>query len=171
MAELISSEKTGRRGSSRRVPVRVDLTAMVDLAFLLITFFMLTTSLTKPHVMEINMPVGPPSADPESRTMTICLGKSNMAVCYLGLADRPLIAPHLVNFGKNGLREAIVSAERKVLAATGKPMIVILKPSGHTVYNDFVAAIDELDITDVPSYAIAKTAPADIQLLKQQQAY
>ena len=57
MAELNSTpEKSGRKGSSRRAIPRVDLTAMVDLAFLLITFFMLTTILTKPKWMPVVMP-------------------------------------------------------------------------------------------------------------------
>lgn len=64
MAELnVSTGKTGRKNRTSKMPVRVDLTAMVDLAFLLITFFMLTTSLTKPREMPVVMPAdGPPGA-------------------------------------------------------------------------------------------------------------
>ncbi|MBS1527969.1 MAG: biopolymer transporter ExbD [Bacteroidetes bacterium] len=171
MAELVSSGKTAGRSRLKKMPVRIDLTAMVDLAFLLITFFILTTSLQKPKAMQVAMPVGPPGGDPESRTMTICLGKSNMALWYLGMPDKPLEAPRIVNYSKTGLREALINTSKKVFAATGKPLIVILKPSGHTIYTDFVAALDELSITGVPSYAIAKISPADIELLKQQRAW
>ncbi|HVW13995.1 MAG TPA: biopolymer transporter ExbD [Mucilaginibacter sp.] len=171
MAELVSSGKTAGRSRLKKMPVRIDLTAMVDLAFLLITFFILTTSLQKPRVMQVAMPVGPPGGDPASRTMTICLGKSNTALWYLGLPDKPFASPQIVNYSNTGLREALVSTSKKVYTATGKPLIVILKPSDHTVYADFVAALDELNITGVPSYAIGKISPADIELLKQQRAY
>ncbi|MGZ3776372.1 MAG: biopolymer transporter ExbD, partial [Mucilaginibacter sp.] len=55
MAELVTSEKNGKRSSLQKLPPRIDLTAMVDLAFLLITFFMLTMSLTKPRAMKLAM--------------------------------------------------------------------------------------------------------------------
>jgi biopolymer transport protein ExbD len=167
MAELISSEKTSGRNRLKKMPVRIDLTAMVDLAFLLITFFILTTSLQKPRAMEIAMPVGPPGGDPASRTMTICLGKSNKAIWYLGMPDKPLATPQLVDYSKSGLRAALVNTGKKIFAATGKSLIVILKPSNKTMYGDFVSAVDELNITGVPSYAIAQISPQDVDLLKQ----
>lgn len=173
MAELNASEKkSGRRSSLSKVPPRIDLTAMVDLAFLLITFFIMATSLAKPKAMAITMPVnGPPGADPATRTMTICLGNNNQALWYLGLPDNPIMAPKLVNYSKTGLRMAIINTGKTIFEKTGKPMIVILKPSAHSVYANFVSALDELNITDVQTYAVAKISSKDIDLLKQQKAY
>src|ERR1700755_1964494 len=108
MAELISSEKTSGRNRLKKMPVRIDLTAMVDLAFLLIPFLILTTPLQKSRAMKIAMPVGPPGGDPASRTMTICLGKNNKAIWYLGMPDKPLATPQLVDYSKSGLRMALV---------------------------------------------------------------
>src|ERR1700735_3075727 len=91
MAELISSRgKSGGRHLVKRIPGRVDLTAMVDLAFLLITFFMLTTALAKPRIMPVAVPTRdtPPIADPETRTMTLCLGKNNRLLWYLGMPEK-----------------------------------------------------------------------------------
>lgn len=173
MAELTASEKSGRRGSGRRSAPRVDFTAMVDLAFLLITFFILTTSLTKPKAMDVAMPVkgSPPGAYAASRTMTICLGKNNQVMWYLGLPDNPLVKPTLVNYSKNGLRAAIINTEKSVQKATGKSLIVILKPSAHSIYNNLVASLDELNITSVSSYAITDISPKDIEMLQQNNAY
>ncbi|MGZ3944180.1 MAG: ExbD/TolR family protein [Mucilaginibacter sp.] len=173
MAELVTSEKNGKRSSLKKLPPRIDLTAMVDLAFLLITFFILTTSLIKPHIMEVAMPPKgmPPGGDGASRTMTICLGKNNQVLWYLGLPDKPLVQPTIVNYGKNGLRAAIINNERSVLKNTGKTLLVILKPSSHSIYNNLVNTLDELNITSVEAYAIADISPKDIEMLQQKNAY
>jgi len=173
MAELSASEKTGSKGSLKKLSVRVDLTAMVDLAFLLITFFMLATSLSKPHMMAVAMPAKdtPVGGDPASRTMTICLGKNNQALWYLGMADKPLTVPTLVNYSRTGLRNAILNTSNKIFKATGKGLVVIVKPSAHSLYSNLVSTLDELNITSVPSYAIADISPKDIDLLKEQKAF
>lgn len=114
MAELTASEKPGRRGSRNRQVPRIDLTAMVDLAFLLITFFIMATSLAKPKAMDLAMPVkGPSEPVPESRTMTICLGNNNHALWYTGMPEKPLTTPQLVDFGKAGLRAALLNQVKK----------------------------------------------------------
>lgn len=171
MAELTASQKTGGRGSLKKLSVSVDLTAMVDLAFLLITFFILTTTLSKPRAMLLAMPVGPASAVGESTTVTICLGKNNQALWYRGMAEKPLTTPTIVDYSKRGLRRAIIEAGKQVFKSTGKTMMVVVKPSSHSVYANMVAAIDELNITGTESYAIADISPKDIDLLKQQNAY
>ena len=170
MAELISSP--GKSGGSRlrRMPARVDLTAMVDLAFLLITFFILTTTLSKTRDLPLVMPApGPGNPVAASSTMTICLGKNNQVLCYLGLGDKPLTVPKLVDYDK-GLNNVIVQTAGQI-NAKGKSMFVIIKPSDHSVYKNLVAVLDAMNINKVPSYAIAKVEPADITLLKQKGVY
>jgi len=171
MAELITS--SGKSGGSRlhRMPARVDLTAMVDLAFLLITFFILTTTLSKSRVLPLVMPVpGPSEPVAASGTLTICLGAYNQAVYYIGMGDKPLTAPKLVGYGK-GLTNLIVQTARQIAASTHKNMFVIIKPSDHSVYKNLVATLDEMNITGVSSYAIAQIAPKDISLLKEKGVY
>ncbi|TFF33392.1 ExbD/TolR family protein [Mucilaginibacter psychrotolerans] len=173
MAELNSApEKQGKKVRSNKKNLRVDLTAMVDLAFLLITFFMLTTTLTKPRAMDLNMPVGDePGPQVASRTLTICLGKNNQAMYYLGLADKPLLPATITNYGKSGLRYAIMEVQKKVLAATGKGLMVIIKPADSSVYENLVNTLDEMTITGVPQFAIADIDAKDISVLKEKQAY
>jgi biopolymer transport protein ExbD len=172
MAELnpSPSRQAGRR-SVQRMPLHVDLTAMVDLAFLLITFFMLTTTLNKQKAMPLAMPVkGPEAAVPETRTMTICLGKANHAVWYLGLPDKPLIGPTKVGYGKD-LTRAIVETGNRIRKSSGEGLIVVIKPSDHSVYGNLVETLDQLDIAQVPSYAITQITSRDIDMLKQQGVY
>lgn len=172
MAELNASGKSGNRSSLSKLSPRVDLTAMVDLAFLLITFFMLATTLSKPHAMAVVMPVGDAEGPvPASRTMTLCLGKNDQVLWFLGMPDHPLTKPTIVNYSKTGLRAAIFNTNKKIMAAYGKPVIVIVKASERSLYSNLVSTLDELDIASVPSYAIAKITPNDIDLLRQQNAF
>ena len=113
----------------------------------------------------------PPGGEGASRTMTICLGKNNQVLWYLGLPDKPLVQPTIVNYSKNGLRAAIINNERNVLKSTGKTLLVILKPSAHSIYDNLVNSLDELNITGVASYAIADISSKDIEMLKQKNAY
>ena len=172
MAELnLAAGKTGGRHLVKKMPVRVDLTAMVDLAFLLITFFMLTTSLAKPRVMPLVTPAdGPAAAVSEKTTMTLVLGKNNQLLWYLGMADKPLTVPKQISYGKD-MRMAIMETTRQVFASTGKNLMVLIKPAQHSQYANLVDALDEINITKVPSYAIAKLQPEDIKLLKRNGIY
>jgi biopolymer transport protein ExbD len=172
MAELNSfPQRSGARHALKRIPARVDLTAMVDLAFLLITFFMLTTILVKPKAMRLNMPADMPSEPvPETGTMTICLGKSNQVIWYLGMAAKPLIGPVQAGNGKE-LIQAILETRNRIFKTSGKTMGVIVKPSDHSDYENLVETLDDLNITQAPGYAIAKISANDIDFLKQHRIY
>jgi len=172
MAELNSTpQKSGRRGSSRKAIPRVDLTAMVDLAFLLITFFMLTTVLNNPKSMPVVMPVpGPPGEVPETSTMSICLGKNNQAIWYIGMPAKPLTTPKQISYG-NDLCKAIYDTEMAVYKKSGKGIFVIIKPDDHSRYDNLVETLDDMKIFKVPTYAIAKITPQDLGMLKQRNIY
>ncbi|TKC01020.1 ExbD/TolR family protein [Pedobacter cryophilus] len=182
MAELDTSGGGGKKGGkirTKKMSTRVDLTAMVDLAFLLITFFILTTTLSKPQAMDMFMP-DKNDDNPEeqldvkaSRTMTVLLGSDNKIVWYMGvLGDNP---PTVDNFGKNGIRSSFVDANKKVVAGTGDPkkgLMVIIKSSDKSNYKNFVDILDEIKISSVPSYGISnKIETAEINLMKSQGAY
>jgi hypothetical protein len=122
--------------------------------------------------MELAEPVKDhPEPVPETRTMSVCLGKDNKVMWYIGMPDKPLTAPKLVDFSKTGLRTALLTKNQELLRSTGKPLIVILKPSGHSVYSDFVAALDELNITNIQSYAVADITSKDVDMLKHREAF
>lgn len=182
MAELDTSgggKNKGGKIRSKKQSTRVDLTAMVDLAFLLITFFMLTTTLAKPQAMDLAMPDKEKQDQQEltiadNRTMTILLGANNRLEWYMGLVDKPLTPPQVDNYGRNGIRKALVENAKKVIAATGDPskgLIVLIKPSENSNYRNFVDILDEMKVSNIERYAIVEISDPDIALLKRDGIY
>jgi biopolymer transport protein ExbD len=175
MAELTQSPANNGGGArtSKKLSIRVDLTAMVDLAFLLVTFFMLTTTLTKPTAMSLVMPDDEPikANIAASRTVTLCLGKKDQLVYYRGTIEKPMGEPQVVGYHKGGLREALLTSAKKIKQETGKSMIVVVKPSIHSVYANVVNTIDELNITASKIYAVTDISAKDIDLLKQKNLF
>lgn len=171
MAELSVSR-------DRRAVPKVDLTAMVDLAFLLITFFMLTTSLSKPIAMDIAKPDQPvediQEPVPASRSMTILLGKNNKVAWYMGEAgkSRP------VTGGFDAVRSSLLANKLKVESAnTNHPersLFVIIKPTASASYKDLVDIMDELriaKITAAPAIDDEHITKEELDFMKQQHLY
>jgi biopolymer transport protein ExbD len=175
MAELDTSGggKKGGKVRSKKQSTRVDLTAMVDLAFLLVTFFMLTTTLNKPKAMDLAMPDKDEKNTQEpiaaSRTMTVLLGSNNKLEWFIGEPGKS--APSVENYGKEGIRKVLLDQKQKVLSTTGKSLFVIVKPSEKSVYKNVVDILDELHITDNMAFAIVDISPPEIDLLKRDNIY
>ncbi|MDR2362534.1 MAG: biopolymer transporter ExbD [Prevotellaceae bacterium] len=90
MAEIQEKDSGGKKGKQKKFNVRVDFTPMVDMNMLLITFFMLCTTMSKPQTMEIAMPrkdvdVEEQEKIKDSRAITILLGKNDKVYYYLGM--------------------------------------------------------------------------------------
>ncbi len=172
MAELTNSSSGNSRGvRSSEIP-RVDLTAMVDLAFLLITFFMLTTTLAKQNAMDLAMPVGEdPGQISADRSMTICLGDDNKVLWYMGTQEEPLNKPLVNSLSGDELRQALLSNSKKVLEKTGKGLIVLIKPSDKSKYGDLVNSLDEMKVAQVPTYAIVEIGNTDLEMMRSAKIY
>jgi len=81
-------------------------------------------------------------------------------------------APTVDNFGKDGLRKALLDNAEKVRAASGgQKMIVLIKPSDKSNYGNMVAALDELSITKIDIHAIVDIMPIEVDELKKQGLY
>ncbi len=182
MAELNTGDGGGKKGGgkvrSKKSNAKVDLTAMVDLAFLLITFFMLTTSLSKPQSMDLGLPDKDEKVDTDIkvdqvRTMTIILGDNNKIKWFHGLLDAPEPngKPTDATYGKNGIRAEILKRIKSIPVATGSPkkgMIVIIKPTKKSTYRNLVDILDEMAICDVPTYAIVNDiTPEEMKLVEE----
>ena len=177
MAELDTSgggKHKGGKVRSKKQSTRIDLTAMVDLAFLLITFFIMTTTLAKPKAMDLTMPDKDDKTKDQlpvkaSSSLTLLLGSHDKFEWYLGEAGKS--APTVDNYGKDGLRKLLVEKSKEIQAATGKPMIVLIKPSDKSTYKNVVAVLDEINITAIQVYAIVDIFPAEIEILKRDGLY
>lgn len=176
MAELKqenpSNNAEPRKIRAKRQNTSIDFTAMVDLAFLLITFFMLTTTLSKPMSMDLAMPepIEKPMPVDENRTMTILIDHLNVAQCYMGKFSGDT---KKITLGTTDLRKELALRKKEVYAysaSIGKPeqgLIVLIKPGKQSNYRNLIDVLDEMAILDVSTYAITDLEPAEQKLLKQ----
>lgn len=120
-----SGNKKGKSSKQKKMNVRVDFTPMVDMNMLLITFFMLCTSLSKPQTMEISMPTNDKNLTEEqqskvkaSEAITLLLGRDNRVFYYLGIPDAKYENLVETSYKPDGLRAMLlkknVDAVRKV---------------------------------------------------------
>lgn len=183
MAELNTGggDKGGKVRSKKSNP-GVDLTAMVDLAFLLITFFILTTTLSKPQSMDLALPdkdqdikQDPPPETPAWRTMTVILGKDNKLVYYIGQTKEPLEGtPKLETYGGKGIRKVILAKQEDVKARVASlggdvekdGLTILIKATKSSNYKNLVDILDEMAITKTKVYAIVDTTPEDLKMLE-----
>lgn len=139
------------------------MTPMVDLAFLLLTFFMLTTTFNKPQTMEIIMPEKPATEDQpplvnEKKVITLVLGEKDKIYWYQGITD-PRVEQ--TTFSKDGVRKILLEHNASI-----KDMLVLIKPTDQSRYKNVVDILDEMSISDIKRYALVDVTPADLDLIK-----
>lgn len=155
--------------------LRIDMTPMVDLGFLLISFFVITTELSKPTAMNLNMPAdGPPMDLGESNAITVMLDKGDRTWYYTGAWEqamaRGLILP-LNGAGQEGLRKIITERQLWLDAHPGREgragLMVLVKPSAGADYKQVVDVLDEMSITQVKKYAVVKLSDPEKDWMRQ----
>src|ERR1700751_4541688 len=129
MAEMDTSSGGGHKKGpgvkkGKKLNTPIDLSPMVDLGFLLITFFMYTTTLAKPKTMEINMPYKDPNMKQEDQNkikesvaLTVLLSKNHKIYYYEGMATDPTKPPDMKGTtfaAKNGIRDEIIAKKKNV---------------------------------------------------------
>ncbi len=156
---------------SKKMSTRVDLTPMVDLAFLLITFFMLTTTLNKPKAMELNMPKKVDNKDEQQdvgdcQVLNILLDTLDQVWYYDGLQVTGLQKTTFA--GDGGIRKIIMKKIKTVpnecpLTKKGnkRDAIVLIKMLEGARYKNMVDILDEMDITGCKIYAIQDADPLE----------
>jgi biopolymer transport protein ExbD len=171
MAEIQPKAEGGGKGGKKRakkMSTKIDMTPMVDLAFLLLTFFMLTTTFNKPQTMEINMPVkdkvdpGTETALKASEALTVILGKNDKVYYYQGLNDGT-VQPDLktTDFSDKGIRQVLLDLGRTIPKLT-----VLIKPVKTARYKNVVDILDEMNITNTRRYALVEMTDLDAKLLE-----
>jgi len=166
MAELDStSGGTHKKGpgvkKSKKRSTRVDLTPMVDLGFLLITFFIFTTTMSRPRTMPLILPKDVPLIDqtpaPKSAVITLLLAKNDQVYYYEEDDPKQMKAS---NF--KAIRDIIVDKKRRTDPTWFQ---VILKPSKDATYKNTVAILDEKTIDDVHHYAMVDISPREYDIM------
>jgi biopolymer transport protein ExbD len=171
MAEMNTSDSGSHKKGSKKVrtkkmSTRVDLTAMVDLGFLLITFFMLATTMNKPKTMEVNKPAKEDKEDKKeeppikmSKTATLMLGARNKCYTYVSpdeIDATTEITMDSVDYSPTGLRKFIQRRQKEVQEQWGDKdqLFVMIKPLPGSNVKNIVDVLDEMTINDVKRYAI-----------------
>ena len=124
MAEVQQKDSGGKKGKQKKMNIRVDFTPMVDMNMLLITFFMLCTSLSKPQTMEISMPSNDKKITEEdqtkvaeSRAITLILGEDDQVYYYVGLPDyNDYTSLKVTTYDADGLRALLLDRNRDIVA-------------------------------------------------------
>jgi biopolymer transport protein ExbD len=163
MAEISASDQAanGKKARSKKMSVKIDMTPMVDLGFLLITFFMLTTSLLKPVTMQLNMPED--SDDHSiircSESLNVVLDADNKIRYYQGTECNPQV--QTTDFSADGIRSVLFEYKNRV----GNAFTVVIKSTDQAKYRNMIDLLDEMVITNNKRYAIVPLTAEDKKLM------
>ena len=175
---------------AKKLSTRVDMTPMVDLGFLLITFFIFTTTMSSPKALNLNMPKDTKKEEElnkakESGALTIMLGKDNAVYYYEGQ-----LAPDGSNFKSatfTTIREEIINKKKDVIrnhvhdsncekiwaenkgdknSCLDRDFVVVIKPDQDATYKNTVDILDEMTINNVKRYAMIDITPQEYEVIQ-----
>jgi biopolymer transport protein ExbD len=183
---------------AKKLSTRVDMTPMVDLGFLLITFFIFTATMSSPTQMDLNMPKESDKQEDETKikqsgALTIMLAKDNQVYYYEGE-----LTPDGSNFKSDnfkGIRDVIIKKKDQVIRAhvhdakceeikqkakdrkdpnwetadLDRDFVVVIKPTEEATYKNTVDILDEMTINAVKRFAMVKISDTENQLIKATQ--
>jgi biopolymer transport protein ExbD len=161
MAEISKPAETSRgKVRATKHSTKIDMTPMVDLAFLLLTFFILTTTFNDPRALELSMPHddGTTSEITADNVLNLVVAENNRIYWWIGLEGKV----SATNYSNSGLRKLLL--ERK--KARPKTMILI-KPKDNSKYENVIDVLDEIRITTTERYAIVDFTAADKEKLNE----
>ena len=169
---ISENRRAGVRHPKKHTP-KTDMTPMVDLGFLLITFFVITTELSKPATLDLNMPKeGSPMPLGSSDALTVLLGKNNTIYYYHGDWNEAMKAKEIfqTNFSvKDGLGKVIREKQQRLDTSNIKEgrrgLMLLIKPGEDAVYSNVIDMLDEALINGVKKYAVLKQQDEEIKWL------
>lgn len=151
---------------AKRMSTRIDMTPLVDLGFLLITFFIFTTTMSTPSTMDLFMPKDTKKDEElnkakESGALTILMSKDNHLYYYEGK-----LAPDASNFKSTNFKEIRDVIINKKKSTNIDDMVVVLKPNEEATYKNTVDMLDEMTINQVKRFALVDISEVENQLIK-----
>lgn len=169
MAEILTPEKQTGKVFQKKKIIRVDMTPMVDLGFLLITFFMLASSFSQPNVMDMSLPAGGQDKGTEidvKNQITFIIGKNNRVFYYQG-EKKELNTTILkeTSYSHSGITNAIETAKQN--APKKELFTIIIKPTDDANYKNFVDILDEMTITKSERFGISEISEKEKTIYQQ----
>ncbi|MGJ7030429.1 ExbD/TolR family protein [Niabella hirudinis] len=194
MASLDTGGEEGKKGpgvkKAKKLNTRVDMTPMVDLGFLLITFFIFTATMSNPTTMDLNMPKDTDKKDEETKikqsgSLSVILAKDHTVFWYEG--DLATDGANFKSATFKEIRNEIIRKKREVISryvtdpacenearqkgksiddCKQKDFFVVIKPTDDATYKDVVDMLDEMTINKVSRYALVKPFDADLEFAK-----
>ena len=176
---------------AKKLSTRVDMTPMVDLGFLLITFFIFTTTMSSPKALNLNMPKDTKNEEElnkakESGALTIMLGKNNGVYYYEGqlapdgsnfkTANFATIRDEIINKKKDVIKTHVHDSNCPKIWAENKgdknscldrDFVVVIKPDEDATYRNTVDMLDEMTINNVKRYAMIDITPQELEVVKK----
>jgi biopolymer transport protein ExbD len=174
MAELeITSAKNKHGKKLNKKSTRVDLTPMVDLGFLLLTFFVFTTAMTKPTAMNLITPNdkdSTPTPICETCVLTVMLDDNDNIFYYEGMPENNPVVKQ-TSFTTDGIRKELLQKLTAVKTAKGTAddMVLIIKPGESSDFKNFVDMADEVTINNIKHYFIDEINEVDRRMLLKNQ--
>lgn len=168
MAEMDTSGGGGHKKGpgvkkGKKLSTRVDLTPMVDLGFLLITFFIFTTTMSQPTAMKLFLPKDTEKPEEQNKVkasgaLTIMLGKADQVYYYEG--DDPT---KIQGTSFKDIRAVIINKKK---STDPKDFVVVIKPTVDATYRNTVDILDEMSINDVKRYAMVDISADEYKLVQ-----
>jgi len=162
---------------NKKQVIRIDMTPMVDLGFLLITFFVFTTTISTPKATDLFMPKDDtthPQPLPNSLALSLLLYDNNKVYYYNGDFKEAANANKIfeTNYSTYGGIGKIIRQKQKDIDASGKfadgrkGLMLLIKPTSESVYKNVIDALDEAVINDVRKYAIVEPANEEVSYIR-----
>lgn len=171
MAELDTSGGGHKKGpgvkKAKKLSTRVDLTPMVDLGFLLITFFIFTTTMSQPTAMKLFLPKDVDKPEEQNKVkmsavITLMLGKNDQVYYYEG--DDPT---KLQSSNYKAIRDVLLDKKRRT---DPKDFVVVLKPTADATYKNTINILDEMTIDGISRYALVDVSPDEYKIVQATEA-
>jgi biopolymer transport protein ExbD len=174
MAEMDTSSGGGHKKGpgvkkAKKLSTRVDLTPMVDLGFLLLTFFVFTTTMSQSTAMPMNEPKDDPNQQlkvKNSGAMTILLGRGNQVYYYYGQLMPETISQDFKSTTFKGIR-ALIAEKKK--STPIDDLMYIIKSDEKSTFKNAIDILDEMTISAVPPghYAEVQMVPVEKMLIEK----
>ena len=167
----------------------IDMTPMVDLGFLLITFFIYTTSLSTPTVMKLTMPTKEGSTDVKSSgALTVLIGDKGKLFYYMGKLNTE--SSNIFPTNATALRQVLINKKADVIqhhvhnsscnttsnapgntACLDQDLFVIIKPTVKATYKDIIEVLDEMAINNIKRYTVVDAERVESSLINTKEVH